>query len=124
MPPSLLYRPRLFGQVPLAVMDLMKQYKGLSSHYPVLNELNRNVFAVIFLCVRVVYWPYICYMFWADSITLMQKPSAERVPLFVIWSFCLSNILLTGLQFFWGSLILRGIAKVLQGKPADDDKED
>ena len=60
----------------------------------------------------------------ADSITLMQKPSAERVPLFVIWSFCLSNILLTGLQFFWGSLILRGIAKVLQGKPADDDKED
>ena len=22
-------------------MDLMKQYKGLSSHYPVLNELNR-----------------------------------------------------------------------------------
>jgi len=121
------YAPFFFGMseissVPLTFIDLFKQYKGLSSRYPITNELSRNIFAVSFLALRVVYWPYVCYTFWADSWVEYQK--VDRVPLYCILSFCVANILLTGLQFFWGSLIISTVIKMLKGKPPDDDKDD
>ena len=42
------------------------------------------------------------------------------MPLFVIYTFCFANVLLTGLQMFWGSLIVRALVKKLSGK---EDKE-
>lgn len=40
------------------------------------------------------------------------------MPLFVIWTFLVANVLLTGLQFFWGSLIVSALAKKLKGDPS------
>jgi len=120
------YAPFFFGMseissVPLTFIDLFKQYKGLSKSYPILNELSRNLFAVSFLALRVVYWPYVCYIFWTDSLIEVRKP--DRVALYCIVAFWVANILLTGLQFFWGSLIIGKVVDMLKGKPDDEGKE-
>uniref|UniRef100_A0A7S4K0C2 TLC domain-containing protein n=1 Tax=Prymnesium polylepis TaxID=72548 RepID=A0A7S4K0C2_9EUKA len=100
------------SSIPLSVVDLMKQYPGLPSRYPQLHELSRTLFAVSFLAVRVLYWPIVSYRFWADS---LPQLGAGFVPMYVAYSYLVSNILLTGLQFFWGSLILRALAKMAKG---------
>ena len=57
--PALLTR-----QVPLAFMDLFKFYPSLKNAMPVTNENVRTAFVVIFIPIRIVYWPYICSEFW------------------------------------------------------------
>ena len=51
-------------QVPLAFMDLFKFYPSLKNAMPLTNENVRTAFVVIFIPIRIVYWPYICSEFW------------------------------------------------------------
>ena len=45
-------------------MDLFKFYPSLKNAMPLTNENVRTAFVVIFIPIRIVYWPYICSEFW------------------------------------------------------------
>ena len=45
-------------------MDLFKFYPSLKNAMPTTNENVRTAFVVIFIPIRIVYWPYICSEFW------------------------------------------------------------
>ena len=49
---------------------------------------------------------------------LLQAEQAKQ-PTWVVMVFLVANVLLTSLQFFWGSLIFKGIAKKLKGEASD-----
>jgi len=117
------YAPFFFGvteisSVPLAFVDLFKFFPSLKSALPATNEHVRTLFAVCFIVMRLVYWPYVCSEFWMDSMAELQADNA-RQSTWVVVVFLVANVLLTGLQFFWGSLIFKGIAKKLKGEASD-----
>ena len=93
-------------------MDLFKFFDELKKKYPAQNELSRPLFVAIFIPVRLVYWPYVCSEFWMDSIAELQA-AQPRQPVQVVATFLVANILLTGLQFFWGTLIDSAITLIV-----------
>jgi len=117
------YAPFFFGlteisSVPLAVMDMFKFYPALKASFPATNEHTRSLFAAIFIVMRLVYWPYVCSEFWMDSIAELSATHTKQ-PTWVVMTFLVANIILSGLQFFWVSLIFKGIAKKLMGETSD-----
>ena len=61
--------------------------------------------------------------FWKTSIATLQAGSVVPAP-WVIYIFCVANILMTGLQWFWATLILTGIYAMVTGGKAPDADED
>jgi hypothetical protein len=100
----------------LAGVDLFRMNKQLGSRYPKINEAMRICFALTFLLIRCIYWPVVSVDFWINAL----KSDAPQ-PLLGIW--LAANICLTMLQFYWGSLIIRGIVKMAKGKQPEDDDE-
>lgn len=116
------FAPFFFGiseisSIPLAFMDLFKYSKELTATYPQTNEAVRISFAALFLLARCIYWPIVCVNFWITTLT------HEGIPLWleILWYFF--NISLTLLQFYWGSLIIKGIIKKLKGGRSDQARE-
>ena len=54
----------------------------------------------------------------ADSFAELQS-EVPRQPTALVMTFLVANILLTGLQFFWGSLIAKGVLKKIKGQKDD-----
>ena len=54
----------------------------------------------------------------ADSVAELQS-DAPRQPAALVLTFLVANVLLTGLQFFWGMLIAKGIMKKIKGQKDD-----
>mmetsp|Transcript_114339 Transcript_114339/g.210170 ORF Transcript_114339/g.210170 Transcript_114339/m.210170 type:complete len:282 (+) Transcript_114339:79-924(+) len=110
----LYYAPFFFGvaeisSLPLAFMDLFKYSKPLAEAYPVVFENVRTSFAVLFLLLRCIYWPFVSVDFWRAMLA-----SDAPLGLQILWYFF--NLALTLLQFYWGSLVVKGIIKMLKGQ--------
>jgi len=102
------------SSVPLAFVDLFRMFKPLAEAAPALNEACRVTFAVLFLAFRCIYWPVVNVDFWRHAL---------HGPLYLtVWWF-IANILMTGLQYYWGMLICRGILKMIRGQKSDPDAE-
>ena len=54
----------------------------------------------------------------ADSFAELRS-EAPRQPAALVLTFLVANILLTGLQFFWGFLIAKGVLKKIRGQKDD-----
>jgi len=54
----------------------------------------------------------------ADSFAEL-KSEVPRQPTALVMTFLVANILLTGLQFFWGFLIAKGVLKKIRGQKDD-----
>ena len=54
----------------------------------------------------------------ADSVAELQS-EAPRQPAALVLTFLVANVLLTGLQFFWGVLIAKGVMKKIKGQKDD-----
>lgn len=111
------YAPFFFGvseisSMPLAFMDLFKYSPELTKKFPKTSESVRVAFALLFLLVRCIYWPFVTMDFWIATIN-------SSAPMWIrcVWWFF--NIGLTALQYYWGSLIVKGIIKKLKGSKHD-----
>jgi len=118
----LYYSPCFMGvaeisSLPLAFVDLFKQFPPLRALFPVANEMLRNVFAASFLLLRGVYWP-ICsvgffrthYIGWAAG-----APWPMAAPIMYTFIFC--NVAMTALQWYWSSIIVTAIVRLARGDP-------
>jgi len=99
----------------LAFVDLFRQNKQLAKDCHSFNETARVLFAVSFLSLRCIYWPFVCYSFWRNLLSSMAPMGLKAV-----WMGF--NLGLTGLQYYWGSLVVKGVIKLLQGS-SDDKKQ-
>eukprot|EP00929_Paragymnodinium_shiwhaense_P006585 TRINITY_DN11027_c0_g1_i1.p1 TRINITY_DN11027_c0_g1~~TRINITY_DN11027_c0_g1_i1.p1 ORF type:complete len:305 (-),score=25.72 TRINITY_DN11027_c0_g1_i1:313-1146(-) len=103
------------SSIPLAMVDMFRKNQQLASAYPKTNELCRSVFAVLFLAIRCVYWPVVIVNLF---IQLWQQRDRVGLPLVVF--LYISGTGLTCLQYFWGSLVLRGVIKKFKGGDTSD----
>lgn len=104
------------SSVPLAFVDLFRMFKPLAEAAPAVNEAFRVSFAVSFLIVRCVYWPFVCVDFWRHLL-------ASSAPFYLTVWWYMANIGMTGLQYFWGWLVVKGIWKLIKGDKSNRDDE-
>jgi hypothetical protein len=110
------------SSVPLAVVDFFKHFKDLRAKFPIVNDAARQLFAAAFLALRSAYWPFVCYHFWRGSLAALSAGATFPMTA-VIGAFCFSNILLTLLQWYWTSLILKAVIAKAKGQPDIDPDE-
>lgn len=106
------YAPFYFGvtevsTLPLVTMDLCKS-KNL-----VAPSWVGPLFAFLFLTVRAVYFPIV-------SVTqvlpdILDVAAKQGIYPRVLYFMALLNVLFTILQLYWGSLVVQGIIKLIQG---------
>ena len=58
-------------------MDLFKFYPALKKAMPLTNENVRTAFVVVFIPVRIVYWPYVCSEFWQGALCSKSASSSS-----------------------------------------------
>jgi len=104
--------------IPLTMMDQMKNFKQLSKQYPTVFDLSKVSFAISFLVLRVGLTSQVSYEFQRDLVELYATGAAHSVPALAFMS--LANLFVCGLQFFWASLIIKGLVKMASG--GKDDK--
>jgi len=101
------------SSVPLALVEVANL-----AGFPSLVEVFQIAFAITFLIFRTCYWPVVSYQFWSDSLEAMNTNKVHSE--FAYGTFLVANIGLTGLQWFWTTKILGGIANKLNGEKAHD----
>jgi hypothetical protein len=103
------------SSLPLAFVDFFKQFPKVRAKYPGFNEFVRVLFAASFLPIRGLYWPYASYTFWVHALKALDEGSTA--PTFVIYTFMVCNIIMTLLQWFWASLVIKGILAKMRNDP-------
>lgn len=97
------------SSLPLAIVDLFKQFPELRKHFPMTNELARNLFAVSFLVLRGAYWPLCSYRFCMITAAVLSSGAPIAFPMWAVYIFVGGNVLMTFLQWYWASIILKAI---------------
>jgi len=93
------------SSVPLALIELFQAAK-----MPAMQEHCRVLFCIIFLIFRTVYWPIESYKYWVDELAAFDGAAPihnHAAHYFLLFA----NVGLTGLQFYWTTLIFKGIAE-------------
>ena len=112
-----------FTNVPLTFVDIFKYFPELKEKYSLVNEVSRVIFAVSFIIIRLIIWPYVSYEFWLGSYDLLSSGKAHSN--FVVSFFLFANLFLTGLQFLWGSKIFGFLFKSgKSGKKGEEKKKE
>lgn len=110
------------SSLPLAFVDLFKQFPDMRKDFPNVNEAARNLFAVSFLALRGAYWPYCSYKFFANVFAHLEAGTIPpNVPDWALYIFCTCNILMCLLQWYWSSIILKAIYYKAIGDPRNKD---
>jgi len=110
------------SSIPLAFVDLFKQFKPLKAQYPIICEGTRHMFAYAFLFFRGFYWPYSSIWFWFTSSAVLAAGTPLLFPSWVVYTFCVCNVLMTGLQWYWTSLILKAFYFLIIGDERHKDQ--
>jgi hypothetical protein len=91
--------------LPLNVMETFKYLPGLAKDHSDMYSLSRLVFASSFFLIRLIFWPMVSFELWFGCQDLLRSNQAHSN--FVVGFFLFANLFLTGLQFYWGYLIIR-----------------
>lgn len=120
------YAPFYFGAIelsslPLLVVDLFHpKHKDWQAWLTAptapkwlsgVNEVARVAFAVLFLLVRVCWFPYVSVLGVLRDVTQVNGGSA--MPGLYFMAAC--NVFFSALQIYWGSLVIAQIIKLFQG---------
>ena len=112
------------SSIPLVFVDFFhpKRFAQLAEESALLktfNEVNRLVFAGLFIAVRACYFPYVyATMLIPDILDVYTTPSGQTNAA-LLWSIAFSATSLTLLQLYWAGLIGQQILKMLGGKKED-----
>jgi hypothetical protein len=107
------------SSIPLAFISVTKSFPFIKKDYPNMFAVNKLVFGVLFLLVRIVLWTGVVISFWTDicqvffSVSPQQQggggsssSAAQEVhSVGIVAYYCSANILVTGMQYYWGFII-------------------
>ncbi|KAG5179539.1 TLC domain-containing protein [Tribonema minus] len=96
--------------IPLCIVDVFKHFRGFAAQHDGINTLMRVLFAFSFLIIRGIYWPTVSYRYFMDTAACLQKGTCHNNAMAIFFS--VSNVLLTLLQWYWASLIVRALVKM------------
>ena len=102
---------------PLTFVDATKAFKSLRNSFPRTNQVSRIAFALSFFAVRMVWWPIVSLDFWRLSLSALRQGTAHST--FIVGTFLVGNIFLTGLQFFWGFQLVKFVKRSFSSGAGD-----
>merc|ERR1712000_271943 len=100
--------------IPLNVIDVFKYLPHFSARYPGVYSVAKYLFVSGFFLIRIIVWPFFSYELWFGCQDLLLTNTAHSN--FVVIFFLGANLFLTGLQFYWGYLIIRKATATLKKK--------
>jgi hypothetical protein len=127
------YAPFYFGMIeisslPLIIVDIYHpKHKAWHAYLTSsdrsgwvmkLNDMARPLFALLFMLIRMIAFPYVSVMgvlrdvLNVTSLPLDQRNHVPNLPLYII---AFLNVSFSCLQLYWGTLLIRQIIKLLQG---------
>ena len=77
------------------------------------------MFAPAFLVLRTFMWPFVSIRFWQDSLTAQADPACGVIKIIYVYQVC--NVLMTLLQWYWSTLILKALYLKIIGDPKAKD---
>jgi hypothetical protein len=104
----------------LGIKGVFDANPRLSEAFPLVNTVNRLLFAVSFVALRIVWWPFVSVDFWMKAIEMLRDGSCRDWRISAV--FMVSNAFMTYLQFMWGALIIKMAVRAVKGekgKPKD-----
>jgi len=101
--------------IPLDVIDLFKGFKQLRTQFPRTELVSKIIFALSFLGLRVGLVTHASYGFQSDLYQLYATGDFVTHSLPVLAFSSLANVGIVLLQFYWATLILKGVQKLLTG---------
>eukprot|EP01062_Namystynia_karyoxenos_P059321 TRINITY_DN50768_c0_g1_i1.p1 TRINITY_DN50768_c0_g1~~TRINITY_DN50768_c0_g1_i1.p1 ORF type:complete len:282 (+),score=88.78 TRINITY_DN50768_c0_g1_i1:81-926(+) len=110
-----------FSTVVVCVMQLFKLEPTLQEEHPGMYQAVRAMFAILFILLRLIVWPLLSLKFWMDMYDLLE--AGEERSLFAVVCFMVCNVGLTGLQFFWGRQVIKGLLKSIRKSKLIADKD-
>jgi hypothetical protein len=108
--------------IPLTVYDVCKKFSRLGWKNGLAYQLSQGLFGLSFIAIRLVIWPCVCVPFWLQSLALLAE-GRQHSTLVVVW-FLFSNVLMTGLQVYWGRQVVAGVLKLLFPSSSSDKRDD
>ena len=99
--------------IPLEVIDLFKGFKELRKQWPKTDLACKASFALLFFGLRIGLVTYASIGFQRDLYELYATGTAHS-PVVIVLSM-LFNVLICALQFYWSTLIVAGMRRVLVG---------
>ena len=114
----------------IAIVDFFhpKHFEALTKNNPILSKINevaRILFAMLFILMRALYFPYIyATMLVPDIFDLLSKQPflVNKQKANMLWIILGSSTALTMLQLYWATLVLAQVIKLLKG--GDKDKRE
>jgi len=112
---SFFYGVMELSSLPLSAMNAFKEHPEFAKKVPKGLRLSRTVFAISFLWIRVFLCAYKWPLFLRDNFIILctREMGAFKFFLLVQWSLA---AFLAYLQLFWGTLIVKGVVKMILGK--------
>ena len=77
-----------------------------------MNQCSRVIFALSFIILRLILWPFVTYKYFIGAFDIIQKGTAHSP--FVVLFVGFASIFLTGLQFYWGSIIIGFLLPIIK----------
>ena len=119
------------SSIPLAIVDFFhpKHFEALTKSSAILskiNEISRILFAVLFILMRAMYFPYVyATMLVPDIMELLQKQPyvVNKSKANMLWMILGASTSLTCLQLYWAKLVLNQVIKLLNGGGNGDNKK-
>lgn len=96
---------------PLTFVDAAKAFPRLRDSMPVTNTACRILFALSFFAIRILAWSVMSLDFWGASVSSLRDGSSQDTV--VVLTFLVGNVLLTGIQFYWGCQLIGFVRKSL-----------
>ena len=93
------------SSVPLTYITLSKCFPFLKTEYPNIYQLSKWSFGLLFVIIRLVMWTYVTVFYWIDSVDLVRNGTPHSM--FVVGYYWFANVVLTGMQYFWGYKIIQ-----------------
>ncbi len=94
------------SNIPLTIMNIVKLAVGEEKNKYAIYNINRNLFAISFIVIRLIFWPYYFY-FCIEQAVKLYMSGELRSSYFYVFTTCSS--LLTLLQLFWGVKIFANL---------------
>lgn len=97
------------------------QSRGIVKFATQMNEICRMLFAISFILLRGVYFPYTSFCHCIPDVWKAYEERPDGVPMWTGYFLIVSLVLFSCLQSYWGLLVARQIKKALFG--GDDDRK-
>lgn len=86
-----------------------------------MNDIGRALFAISFLILRGVYFPYVSFCCAIPDLFAAYQNPPDGVPMWTGYFLIIMIASFTCLQIYWSVLVAKNVRKVLRGGSAEDD---